>query len=37
LTPSEAFFFIWTIIGLGVTALISVTLSVRGLWTDNSR
>jgi hypothetical protein len=26
------FFFIWTIIALGVTALISVILSVRGLW-----
>jgi hypothetical protein len=41
---SGAFFFIWTIIALGVTALISVILSVRGLWslrrttpaTDNS-
>jgi hypothetical protein len=29
---SGAFFFIWTIITLGVTALISVILSVRGLW-----
>jgi hypothetical protein len=29
---SGAFFFIWTIIALGVTALISVILSVRGLW-----
>ena len=28
-----AFFFIWTIIALGVTALFSVILSVRGLWT----
>jgi hypothetical protein len=27
-----AFFFIWTIIALGVTALFSVILSVRGLW-----
>jgi hypothetical protein len=26
------FFFVWTIIALGVTALFSVTLSVRGLW-----
>jgi hypothetical protein len=26
------FFFVWTIIGLRVTALISVVLSVRGLW-----
>ena len=36
---SGAFFFIWTIIALGVTALISVILSARGLWspaTDNS-
>jgi hypothetical protein len=30
---SGAFFFIWTIIALGVTALISVILSVRGLGT----
>jgi hypothetical protein len=29
---SGAFFFIWTLIALGVTALISVILSVRGLW-----
>jgi len=29
---SGAFFFIWTIIALGVTALFSVILSVRGLW-----
>jgi len=27
-----AFFFIWTIIALGVTALFSVILSVHGLW-----
>jgi len=27
-----ALFFIWTMIALGVTALISVILSVRGLW-----
>jgi uncharacterized membrane protein YgcG len=29
---SGAFFFIWTLIALGVTALFSVFLSVRGLW-----
>ncbi len=29
---SGAFLFIWTIIALGVTALFSVILSVRGLW-----
>ena len=29
---SGAFFFIWTLIALGVTALFSVILSVRGLW-----
>ena len=29
---SGAFFFIWTIIALGVTALFSVILAVRGLW-----
>jgi hypothetical protein len=27
-----AFFFIWTLLTLGVTALFSVTLSARGLW-----
>jgi hypothetical protein len=27
-----AFFFVWTMIALGVTALFSVILSVRGLW-----
>ena len=30
---SGAFFFVWTLIALGVTALFSVTLSARGLWT----
>ncbi len=29
---SGGFFFVWTIIALGVTALFSVILSVRGLW-----
>jgi hypothetical protein len=29
---SGAFFFIWTMLALGVTALFSVVLSVRGLW-----
>jgi hypothetical protein len=29
---SGAFFFIWTLIALGVTALFSVILSARGLW-----
>ncbi|MGH9759886.1 MAG: hypothetical protein ACREDR_26645 [Blastocatellia bacterium] len=29
---SGAFFFIWTMIALGVTSLFSVILSVRGLW-----
>jgi hypothetical protein len=27
-----AFFFIWTVLALGVTALFSVILSARGLW-----
>ncbi len=27
-----AFFFVWTLIALGVTAAFSVVLSVRGLW-----
>jgi hypothetical protein len=31
-TSSGAFFFIWTLLALGVTALFSVLLSVRGLW-----
>ena len=29
---SGAFFFIWTLIAVGVTALFSAVLSVRGLW-----
>jgi hypothetical protein len=29
---SGAFFFIWTLLVLGVTALFSVTLSARALW-----
>ena len=29
---SGAFFFVWTLIALGVTGLFSVILSVRGLW-----
>jgi hypothetical protein len=29
---SGAFFFIWTLLALGVTALFSVILSMRGLW-----
>jgi len=31
-TSSGAFFFVWTQIALGVTAVFSVVLSVRGLW-----
>jgi hypothetical protein len=30
--PSGGFFFVWTLIALGVTGLFSVILSVRGLW-----
>jgi hypothetical protein len=29
---SGAFFFIWTLLAMGVTALFSVILSARGLW-----
>jgi hypothetical protein len=29
---SGAFFFVWTLFALGVTALFSVILSLRGLW-----
>src|SRR5437870_1143221 len=29
---SGAFFFVWTLIALGVTSLFSVILSARGLW-----
>jgi hypothetical protein len=29
---SGAFFFVWTLLALGVTALFSVIISVRGLW-----
>jgi len=30
--PSGGFFFVWTMIALGVTALFSLILSARGLW-----
>ena len=33
---SGGFFFVWTLIGLGVTSLFSVILSVRGLWAHPS-
>jgi hypothetical protein len=33
-TSSGAFFFVWTLLALGVTALFSVILSVRGLWSQ---
>ena len=32
LRPSGAFFFIWILLALGVTALFSVILSARALW-----
>jgi len=31
-TRSGGFLFVWTLLALGVTALFSVILSVRGLW-----
>ena len=31
-----AFFFIWTLLALGVTALFSVVLTARGLWEHSS-
>ena len=31
-TSNGAFFFIWTLLALGVTALFSVLLAARGLW-----
>jgi hypothetical protein len=34
---SGAFFFIWILLALGVTALFSVILSVRGLWEHRPR
>ena len=34
---SGAFFFIWTLLALGVTALFSVILSARGLWKQLAR
>jgi hypothetical protein len=34
---SGGFFFIWTLIALGVTALFSVILSARGLWSPQWR
>jgi hypothetical protein len=30
--PSGGFFFVWTMIALGVTALFSIILAARGLW-----
>ncbi len=35
-TSNGAFFFIWTLLALGVTALFSVMLSARGLWRSNA-
>jgi hypothetical protein len=34
---SGAFFFIWTLLALGVTSLFSIILSARGLWEDLPR
>ena len=34
---SGAFFFVWTLIAIGVTALLSVILSLRGLWSQGQR
>jgi hypothetical protein len=34
---SGKFFFVWTLIALGVTAIFSVILSVRGLWAMRQR
>jgi hypothetical protein len=31
---SGAFFFVWTLIAIGLTALFSVVLSARGLWSQ---
>jgi len=33
---SGGFFFIWTLLALGLTALFSVMLSARGLWRSNA-
>src|SRR6478736_1601212 len=30
--PGGGFFFVWTLIALGVTSLFSIILSARGLW-----
>lgn len=34
---SGAFFFVWTLIAIGVTSLFSIILSVRGLWGSKVR
>jgi hypothetical protein len=34
---SGAFFFVWTLLAVGVTAVFSVILSARGLWSLRSR
>jgi hypothetical protein len=36
-SSNGAFFFIWTLLALGVTALFCVMLSARGLWASWSR
>jgi hypothetical protein len=35
-TSNGGFFFIWTLLALGVSALFSVMLSARGLWWSNA-
>jgi hypothetical protein len=35
-TSNGGFFFVWTLLALGVTALFCVMLSVRGLWRGNA-
>jgi hypothetical protein len=34
---SSGFFFVWTLLALGVTAIFSVVLSARGLWSLTTR
>jgi hypothetical protein len=33
--PGGGFFFVWTLIALGVTSLFSIILSARGLWSPH--
>lgn len=35
--PSGAFFFVWTLLALGITGIVSAVLSIRALWSLRAR